>query len=213
MGGKRNMNILFHIKKIQFISLILKLKNTIMKKSILQLSLLLFTVIAILSCSKSSDDDGITPNPTPISKGTFTLGTYNYENGGSDGKINAIFSSGSNKPYALGIFNSKGKGNSPYYLRFDVNFNTHATGTYLIKTQNTLANNENEKFMNISVTLTDGNTIGTVYKCADTNLTATVTLVDGKYTVTILNNVILTKAAGGAANLPSSYTFNCNGVY
>lgn len=170
--------------------------------------------MSISSCSKSNNtnNNGGNAIPTPSSRRTFTLGIYNYENSESLDGIKAVFSSGSSEPYALGIFDSKGKGNSPYHLRFDLNFNTHATGTYIIKTKNILAYNPFEKFMNISVIITDGYTVGTAYVCGNTDLTATITLINSKYHVTIPNKVTLTKS-NGSESLPDSFTFTCNDVH
>lgn len=60
--------------------------------------------------------------------------------------------------------------------------------------------------MNIKVTLTNKNAVSKVYQFANTNITATATLVECKYTLTILNTIILTKAV--AANRLNFYTRN-----
>jgi hypothetical protein len=165
-------------------------------------------IIALLtSCSNGGSDNNT------VSKGTFKLGTYNYENDGSVGAFNASVSDVTGRKTVLGIFYSKGKGNSPFTMRFDVVFNTHASGEYIIKSENTRIDNENEKFMQISVTIADESSNASIYTAADTNLTATVTLIDSKYHLTIPNEVLLTKTSTGASTHPNTFTFTCNDVY
>lgn len=167
--------------------------------------------LPLLSCSSSDDGGGtpIIPTPQPVSENVWSLDNYSFtkrisaQNGSSYGNGNPFLhiNVDSNVMPANGKFKT---------CSLNIIFNTNTEGTYLVKSQNTTVSNTAEKYLQISCTVTDMNGNGAIYDSVDTTIPATVTLVNGKFVVTINQDVTLNKVLDDDLDAPQTVTFKCN---
>jgi len=179
------------------------------KNSISKLALLLFAIVTIPSCS-SSDDATPAPFPLPIiTENVWKLDNYNYAR-----RVSIQTYSSLGNFTIVNIDSNVATANSPYTnCNLVITFNTSSIGDYTVKTQNTMFTNATLKYMHIRCQIASGNGTGAVYDSVDSNVTATITRVNGKFVVNIPNNVILTRSSNdGMVNPPANFTLTAQKV-
>jgi hypothetical protein len=94
-----------------------------------------------------------------------------------------------------------------------ISFNTSTIGEYTIKSQATALSDTKLKNMYIQCTFGSGAGTGAIYQSIDSNLTASVTQVNGKYVITIPASITLALTLNdGLVQAPQNFSFSCNGV-
>ena len=180
-----------------------------MKKTILKIAFFILSIAPLSSCS-SSDDGTQNPDPDPINnENTWKLDMYNYSRRVS---MQTYVTSGNFT--VVNIDSNVSTANAPYTnCNLIITFNTNATGNYTVKTQNTMFTNGTLNYMHIRCQIASGNGTGAVYDSSDSNVTATVTQVNGKFVVNIPNNVVLTRTSNdGMVNPPNTFNLTAQKV-
>lgn len=184
-----------------------------MKNSSLK-SAFAFALISFLSIScSSSDDDGNqpAPTPTPVTENSWSLDSNNYVRSNST-QTSTTYTSG--EPFTIVNVDSNFNNNVIFKTcNFIPTFNTSTVGTYTIKSQNTVFSNVTLKTMYIRCYVSNAAGSGAMYESIDSNLTATVTQVEGKFVVTITEPVTLTRILNdNFPQAPQTFTLKCNKV-
>ncbi|UPT69850.1 MAG: hypothetical protein M0D53_11985 [Flavobacterium sp. JAD_PAG50586_2] len=180
------------------------------KKSILK-SILYLLIGSALSISCSSDDGNQNNPPPAANENTWTLDTNNFIRSNST-QTATTYTSG--EPFTIVNVDSNFNNNQIFKTcNFIPTFNTHTTGTYTVKSQNTVFSNVTLKTMYIKCFVSNGLGNGAMYESMDSDLTATVTQVDGKSVVTITEPVTLTRTYNdNFPQAPQTFTLTCNKV-
>jgi hypothetical protein len=183
------------------------------------LVLILAATFSTSSCkkSKSGTPEPALQNPPPpqSTANTWKMDNYKYVRGGSagefDGSVTALVISTSGFSNANGFFSGSSVG---------ISFWGGAVGTYTIKSSETVAqahlDNPALKFLSVFISVGIEFSNATGYESQDSNVTASVTLVNGKYHVTISSPVSLIKSVNvgtGVPNAPNSFNFTCDDIY
>lgn len=181
-----------------------------MKKSIFNSGIMLLSAILFISCSSDSNDS--TPTPSPSTENTWKMNDFNFLRRVSI-QTSTTYTNG--KPFTQVNVDSNINNSNNNFKTCNVIFwfNTSLVGTYSVKSENTLVNFVELNYMTISCSVSDGAGHGAMYKSIDSDITATVTKVDGKFVVTVPNAVTLTKTLDdGLPNAPTTMTFKSNKV-
>lgn len=183
--------------------------------------LLTLIIFGVVSCNKKKESppptSSTTSSPAPIitTSNTWKMNTYTYVQGtSSSGYYNGVSSiviSTSGFSNANGAFS----GSSISFV-----FWGNAVGTYTIQSFSTVgqaySTNPSLKYISISSNVGTEFPNTTKYDSQDSNLTAEVSLENGKYHITISNPIVLTKGVSvgtGVPNAPSTFTFTCDNVH
>jgi hypothetical protein len=185
----------------------------------------LFLVIILLgtfftsSCkkNKSGTPEPALQNPPPpqSTANTWKMDNYKYVRGtsagGFDGSVTALVIATTGSGNANGGFSGSS---------LSIAFWGGAVGTYTIKSSETVAqdhlDNPALKYLNIFTTVGIEFSNATSYESQDSNVTATITLVNGKYHVTISSPASLLKSVNlgtGVPNAPNSFNLTCDDIY
>lgn len=182
-----------------------------MKKSIFNSIMILLSAILFASCSSDSNNDS-TPTPSPSADNTWKMDDYNFSRRASI-QTSTTYTNG--KPFTQVNVDSNINNSNNNFKTCNVVFwfNTSLAGTYSVKSENTLVSFDELNYMAISCSVSDGAGHGAIYKSVDSDITATVTKVDGKFVVTVPNAITLTKILDdGLPNAPTTMTFKSNKV-
>ncbi len=178
-------------------------------KPIINLSFLFFIVLLqLVSCSK---DDPM-PQNSSNTQNTWKLDSYAYSRSRSV-QTSVTWTGG--QPYTIVNIDSEAALNNNLFVvcNFVITFNTSATGTYIVKSINTVASDVTAKTMSIQCNVTNGSGSGAIYESVDSNTTATVKQVDSKFVVSITTPVTLTRTLNdGLAQAPQNILLSCNEV-
>jgi hypothetical protein len=183
------------------------MKNTILK---LTLPLLLFTIFTT-SCS-NSDDDNLIPVPTPINEDNWKLNDFIYSRTSST-QTSSNYTNGN--PFTIiNIQSNINQSNTPFIAsNLQISFNTSTTGNYTIKSENTTVTDDDLKYMDIQCVVINGSGNTAIYKSIDTNKTATVSQIEGKYVINVPETISLTRTSNNGFNeAPDTFVFKCNKV-
>lgn len=181
-----------------------------MKNSILKSAITVFIFAIMSSCSSSSDDNGSNPNPTPTptAENSWNLNAYKFSRRVSSQELATTIGG---KTYTLVIVDSNisTTNNNFKSCQTVFNFNTHLAGVYIAKSKSTVVASE-LNYIYFECTVYDLAGKGAVYESTDSNVTVTVTKVDGKLVVTAPNEIVLTKTLNdGLENAPATIVFKC----
>ena len=183
-----------------------------MKNSILKLILTTFIVVLFFACSKDDNNGGaVTPSPILTTENSWSLNSYKFSRQVSNQALETTIGG---KTYTIIVVDSNisTTNNNFKVCQAVFYFNTHLPGDFTVKSNNTWASSD-LKYMNIKCTVGDLAGKGAVYESTDSNVTTTVTKVDGKLVVTAPNEIILTKTFDdGLANAPATIIFKCDRV-
>lgn len=184
-------------------------KNSSKKAILKTIFILLITSAVSISCS--SGDDGGTNNPQPANENTWTLDTNNFVRSNSTQTL-TTYTSG--EPFTIVNVDSNFNNNQVFKTcNFVPTFNTSTTGTYTVKSQSTVFSNVTQKTMYIKCLVSNGLGNGAMYESIDSNLSAIVTQVDGKFVVSITEPITLTRIYNdGFVQAPQTFTLTCNKV-
>lgn len=184
-----------------------------MKNSVLKLWLLIATPLFILtSCSSDSDEPAPGSNPAPAPADTWKLDNYNYSRNTST-QTSTTYTNGN--PFTILNIDSNTNNNNGSFKTCNlvITFNTSTTGTYLVKSENSVVSNTTQKLMSIRCIVSDGLGNGATYASADSNLSATVTQENGKFVVQISEPVTLDRIMNsGLVQAPQTFAFRCEYV-
>ncbi len=176
-------------------------------------------LIFLSSCCKSDNDDS-NNNPSVSNSNTWKMGTYNYKRGTSanNGSPNPI-----NDISVVVVGTAGSESTNGLYAGSSITFTFFGgqTGTYVIKSFETVGmahvNNPSLKYISARVGVGSQSPNTNLYLTQDSDVTANVTIVDGKYHITISNPSVLTKSniitGTGIPNAPNTFDFTCNDVY
>jgi hypothetical protein len=182
-----------------------------MKNSILKMTLLFAATMQIVT-SCSSDNGNSNSNPNPTTEDTWKLNNYNYSRNNST-QTSTSYINGN--PFTILNIDSNTNDNNDSFKTCNlvIAFNTSTTGTYLVKSENSVISNTTQKLLDIRCIVSDGLGNGASYSSIDSNLSATVTQVNGKFVVTITEPVTLNLTMNdGISQAPQTFTFRCNNV-
>ncbi|WP_412476241.1 hypothetical protein [Flavobacterium sp. TBRC 19031] len=182
-----------------------------MKNSILSF-VLLISAILFSSVSCSSDGGNSNPPPTPNNEDTWKLDNYNFSRLTSN-QTSTTYVNGN--PFTiLNIDSNTNNSNDPFKTcNLTIIFNTSTTGNYTIKSQTSVVSNTTQKIMDIRCIVSNGLGSGATYESIDSNLTATVTQINGKFVVLINEPITLNRTSNnGLSQAPQTFTFRCNNV-
>lgn len=180
-----------------------------MKNSFLKLVITLFIAVLFTSCSNSSDDNGSSQNPMQTTENTWSLNSYKFSRRVSNQEL-AITRGGKNYTIIIVDSNIATNNNNFKSCQTVFNFNTHLAGVYIAKSKSTVVASE-LNYIYFECTVYDLAGKGAVYESTDSNVTVTVTKVDGKLVVTAPNEIVLTKTLNdGLENAPATIVFKCD---
>jgi hypothetical protein len=179
-----------------------------MKSTIILSFLFLAFLLQLTSCSK---DDPKSQNPS-TTENTWKLDSYNYTRRIST-QLSETFTNG-DAYIIVNIDSNIATENTPFVnCNLVISFNTSTIGDYTIKSQVTALSNTKLKNMYIQCTIGSGAGTGAIYQSVDSNLTASVTHINGKYVITIPSNITLTRTFNdGLAQAPLNFLLSCNEV-
>ena len=179
-----------------------------MKPTIILSFLLVAFQLQLTSCSK----DNPKPQNPSSTENTWKLDSYSYARKIST-QLSEKFTNGD--AYTIVSIDSNiATENTPFVnCNLVISFNTSTTGDYTIKSPVTALSNTKLKNMYIQCTIGSGAGTGAIYQSVDSNLTASVTQVGGKYVINIPSSITLTRTLNdGLAQAPLNFLLNCNGV-
>ena len=174
----------------------------------------LFSILALTisllflktSCSSTANPEPNNPVPDPVpmpADNNWKLDNYIYSRRDSNQttSVQGNFT-------IVSIESNVATANNPYTnCNLNITFNTSTIGSYLVKAQNTLVANSTLKYMHIRCLIASGNGTGAIYDSIDSNVSATISIVDGKFVVVIPSGVILNRVLNeGMTNPPASFT-------
>ncbi len=188
-----------------------------MKSTLLKIPFLLFLAI-LFSCEKDDMGSSTVNNPSETNSNTWKMGSYSYVRGTSANtgspinNISVVVVSTSGFESINGAFAGSG---------ISFTFYGGQPGTYIIKSFETvgMANVNNPSLRYISATVGVGTQSpnSNSYLSQDSEVTAIVSIIDGKYHITISNPTVLIKSniitGTGIPNAPNTFSFTCNDVF
>lgn len=182
-----------------------------MKKFIFNSAVTVVTMLLLISCSSdSSSDDNNTP--TPSTENSWRLNNYNFSRRISTQVLSSYTDS---KPFTLIQVQSTvtTNNNNFKFCSIDFVYNTHQTGTYLVKSENTVVVDHLLPYMSIKCTVTDTAGKGAIYSSNDSALNATVTKVGDQFVIDVPESITMTKTFDdGLENAPATMNFKCQKV-
>lgn len=162
----------------------------------------------LYSCSSNSDDNS-TPNTSV--ENTWKFGDHTYKHNGQISQ-QSNYTVSENKPFSITQATTVTPSNNGLFSGVTFHFNTHEAGTYTVKSQNTVIENIDSKYIYIEVINGNLQNQAAGYGSIDGNTTVTVQKVDGKFIITATDPIVMDEIMNTGLNAPTSTTFTCNKV-